>query len=106
MVSLPRQRVQEVDLKCRFCSQYHYNTRNKGTILLPGRVLGQDDPLRLPNTPSHQGKVWKKSTPHVLARLRHEARTNAYEASTSSPYRKFTYLQSDSEESYESGWMD
>ena len=86
MVSLPRQRVQEVDLKCRFCSQYHYNTRNKGTILLPGRVLGQENPLR--NLP-----------PHVLAILRREARTNAYEAGTLSPYRRFTYLQSDLEES-------
>ena len=44
--------------------------------------------------------------PHILARLRHEARTNAYEASTLSPYRRLTYLQNDSEESYESGWMD
>ena len=65
MESLLRQRVQEVDLKCR---------RN-----LP---------------------------PHVLVRLRHEARTNAYEAGILSPYRRFTYLQSNSEESYESGWMD
>ena len=29
--------------------------------------------------------------PHILARLRHEARTNAYEAGTLSPYRRFTY---------------
>ena len=111
MVSSPRQRVQEVDLKCRFWSQYHYNTRNKGTILLTGRVLGQDDPLRLPysfrciphNTRERYGR---NLSPHILVRLRHEARTNAYEAGTLSPYRRFTYLQSDSEESYESGWMD
>ena len=44
--------------------------------------------------------------PHILARLRHEARTNAYEAGTLSPNRRFTYLQSNSEESYESGWTD
>ena len=44
--------------------------------------------------------------PHVLARERHEARTNAYEAGTLSPYTRFTYLQSNSEESYESGWTD
>ena len=42
--------------------------------------------------------------PHILARQRHEATTNAYEAGTLSPYRRFTYLQSDSEESYKSGW--
>ena len=111
MVSLPRQRVQEVDLKCRFCSQYHYNARNKGTILLPRRVLGQDDPLRLPYTYrciSHhtRERYGRNLPPYVLARLRREARTNAYEAVTLSPYRRFTYLQNDSEESYESGWMD
>ena len=111
MVSLQRERVQEVDLKCRFCSQYHYNTRNKGTILLSGRVLGQYDPLRLPYTyrciPHHTTERYGRNLPpHVLVRLRREARTNAYEAGTLSPYRRFTYLQSDSEESYESGWMD
>ena len=111
MVSLPRQRVQEVDLKCRLCSQYHYNTRNKGTILLSGSVLGQDDPLRIPYTyrciPHHTRERYGRNLPpHILAILRHEARTNAYKAGTLSPYRRFIYLQSDSEESYESGWMD
>ena len=111
MVSLPRQKVQEVDLKCRFCSQYHYNTRNKGTILLTRRVLGQDDPLRLPYTkrciPHYTRERYGRNLPpHILARLRREARANAYEAGTLSPYRRFTYLQSNSEESYESGWMD
>ena len=109
MVSLPRQRVQEVDLKCRFRSQYYYNTRNKGTILLSGRVLGQHDPLRLPYTyrwiPHHTTERYGRNLPpHILAGLRHEARTNAYEAGTLCPYRRFTYLQSNSEESYESGW--
>ena len=111
MVSLPRQRVQEVDLKYRFCSQYHYNTRNKGTILILGRVLGQEYPLRLPYTyrciPHYaRDRYGRKVPPHILARQRHEARANAYEAGTLSPYRTFTYLQSDSQESYESGWMD
>ena len=111
MVSLLRQRVQEVDLKYRFCSQYHYNNRNEGTILLSARVLGQDDPQRLPYTyrciPHHTRERYGRNLPsHVLARLRCEARTNAYEAGTLSPYRRFTYLQSNSEESYESDWMD
>ena len=44
--------------------------------------------------------------PYILARQKCEARTNAYEAGTLSPYRRFTYLQSDLEESYESGWTD
>ena len=111
MVSLPRQRVQEVDLKCRLCSQYHCNTRNKGTILILGRVLGQEDPLRFPYTYRcipHQTRerYGRNVPPHILARQRREARTNAYEVDTLSPYRRFTYLQSDSEESYESGWTD
>ena len=80
-------------------------------ILLSGRVLGQYDPLRLPYTYrciSHhtRERYGRNLPPHALARLRHEARTNAHEAGTSSPYGRFTYLQSDSEESYESGWMD
>ena len=111
MVSLPRQRVHRVDLKCRFCSQYHFNTRNKGTILIPGRVLGQDDPLRLPYTyrciPHCTRKRYGRNVPpYVLPRQRHEARTNANEAGTLSPHRRCTYLDSDSEESYENGWMD
>ena len=111
MVSLPRQRVQEVDLKCRFCSQYHYNTRNKGTNLIPGVVLGQEDPLRLPYTyrciPHQTRRRYERNVPpHILTRQRHEARTNAYEAGTLSPYRRFTYLQNGSEESNESGWTD
>ena len=96
MVSLPRQRVQEVDLKSRFCSQYHYNTKNKGTILILGRVLGQEGPLRLPYTYRcipHQTRVryGRHVPPHILAIQRCEARTNAYEAGTLSPYRRFTY---------------
>ena len=76
-----------------------------------GRVLGQNDPLRLPYTyrciPHHTRERYGRNLlPHVLARLRHEARTNAYEAGTLSCYGRFTYLQSNSEESYESGWMD
>ena len=111
MVSLPRQRVQEVDLKCRLCSKYHFNTRNKETILISGRVLEQDDPFKLPYTyrciPHHARERYGRNVPsHILARQRCEARTNAYAAGTLSPYRRFTYLQSDSEESYESGWMD
>ena len=80
-------------------------------ILLTGRVLGQDDPLRLPYTyrciPHHtRERYGRHLPPHILARLRCEARTNAYEAGTLSPYRTFTYLHSNSEESCESGWMD
>ena len=39
MVTLSRQRVQEVHLKCRFCAYQHFNTRNKGTIYIQDRYL-------------------------------------------------------------------
>ena len=73
--------------------------------------MGQDAPLSLPYTyryiPHHTRERYGRNLPpHVLVRLRHEARANASEAGTLSLYRRFTYLQSDSEESYESGWMD
>ena len=73
--------------------------------------MGQDNPLRLPYTyrciPHHTKERYGRNLPlHILTGLRHEARTNAYEAGNLSPYRRFTYPQSDSEESYESGWMD
>ena len=79
--------------------------------MLPGRVLGQFDPLRLPCTyryiPHHTRERYGRNVPpHILAQQRREARTNAYETGTLSPYRRFAYLQSDSEESYESGWTD
>ena len=41
MVTLPRQRVQEVHLE---------ETRNKGTVYIPGQIFSKDDPLSLPQT--------------------------------------------------------
>ena len=45
MVTLPKQRVQEVHFKCRFCAFHHFNTRNKGTVYIPGQIFGKDDPF-------------------------------------------------------------
>ena len=75
MVTLPRQRVQEVHLKCRFCAYQHFNTRNKGTIYLPGQIFGKDDPLRLPQTcqsiPHFTRPAYGRNVPSdVLAHLR------------------------------------
>ena len=48
MVTLPRQRVWEVHLKCRFCAFHHFNTRNKGTVYILGQIFSKDDLLSLP----------------------------------------------------------
>ena len=75
MVTLPRQRVQEVHLKCRFCAYHHFNTRHKGTIYIPGQIFGKDAPLRLPQTyqniPHYVRPAYGKNVPNeVLAQLR------------------------------------
>ena len=75
MVTLPRQRVQEVHLKCRFCAHHHFNTINKGTIYIKGQIFGKDDLLRLPQTcqniPHFARPAYGKNVPNdVLAQLR------------------------------------
>ena len=75
MVTLPRQREQEVHLKCRFCAYQHFNTRNKGMIYIPGQISGKDNPLRLPQTcqniPHFARPAYGKNVPSdVLAQLR------------------------------------
>ena len=78
MVTLPRQRVQEVHLKCRLCAYHHFNTRSKGTIYIPGWIFSKNDPLRLPQTcqniPHFARPASGKNVPNdVLTQLRQEA---------------------------------
>ena len=80
MVTLPRQRVQEVHLKCIFCVYQHLNTRNKGTIYVPGQIFGKVNPLRLyeyafpqtcQNIPHFMRPAYGRNVPSdVLAQLR------------------------------------
>ena len=105
MVTLPRQRVQEVHLKCRFCAYQHFNTRNKGTIYIPGQIFGEENPLRLPQTCrniQHFARpAYGRNVPsYVLAQLRQEARRPAYEIGALNPDRRFEYQSSDLENSY------
>ena len=105
MVTLPRQSVQEVHLKCRFCAYQHFNMRNKGTIYIPGQIFGGDDPLRLPQTcqniPHFARPAFGRNVPsYVLAQLRREARRTAYEIGDLNPDKHFEYQSSDSENSY------
>ena len=64
MVTLPRQRVQEVHLKCRFCAYQHFNTRSKGTIDIPGQIIGKDNPEIATGlsryTTYHETNLWEK----------------------------------------------
>ena len=103
MVTLPRQRVQEVHLKCRFCANQHFNTRNKGTIHIPAQIFDKDNPLRLPQTcqsiPHFAKPANGRNVPSdVLAQLRQEARRTAYEIGALNPDRHFEYQSSDSED--------
>ena len=75
MVTFPRQRVQEVHLKCRFCAYQHFNTRNKGT-----------------NIPHYARPAYGRNVPsYVLAQLRWEARRTAFEIGALNPDRCFEY---------------
>ena len=111
MVTLPRQRVREVHLKCRFCAFHHFNTRNKGTVYIPGQIFGKDDPLSLPQTcqniPHFARPAYGKNlSKDILAQLRREAWKTAYEIGALSPERHFEYQSSDSESSCYSDQMD
>ena len=50
MVTLPKQRVREVHLQCRFCAHYHFNTRNEGIAFVPGKILSEGRTSSLPCT--------------------------------------------------------
>ena len=50
MVTLPKQKVREVHLWCRFCAHYHFNTRNKGIAFVPGNILSEGRTPSLPRT--------------------------------------------------------
>ena len=49
MVTLPKQRVREVHLRCRFCAHYHFNTQNKGIAFVPGKILSEGRTPSLPH---------------------------------------------------------
>ena len=50
MVTLPKQRVREVHLRCRFCAHYHFNTGNKGIAFVPGKIFSEGRTPSLPRT--------------------------------------------------------
>ena len=106
MVTLPRQRVREVHLQCRFCTYYHFNTRNKGIAFVPGKILTERRTPSLPHTyhniPHGERPQYRKNLFIVtLLQLRREATKVAYEEGILELYRPFEYQSSSSLSSVE-----
>ena len=99
MVTLPKQRVREVHLQCRFCAHYHFNTQNKGIAFVPGKILSEGRTPNLPriyhNIPHDERLQYRKNLSIVtLLQLRQEAARAAYEEGILEPYRVFEYQSS------------
>ena len=101
MVTLPKQKVREVHLQCRFCAHYHFNTQNKGIAFVPGRIPSEGRPPSLPHTyhniPHEERPEYGRNLPiEVLIQLRCEVSRAAYEKGILEPYQAFDYQSSDS----------
>ena len=104
MVTLPKQRVREVHLWCRFCAHYHFNTQNKGISFVPGKILSEGRTPNLPHTyrniPHDVRPPYGKNLSIVaLLQLRREAARAVYEEGILEPYRVFKYQSSNSSSS-------
>ena len=104
MVTLPKQKVREVHLWCRFCAYYHFNTRNKGIAFVPGRISSEGRSPNLPHTycniPHTERPEYRTNLSIVaLMQLRHEAGRATYEGGVLQPYHAFEYQSSNSQSS-------
>ena len=104
MVTLPKQKVREVHLRCRFCAHYHFNTQNKGIVFVPGRIPSEGRPPNLPRTyhniPHEERPEYGRNLSiEILIQLRREASRAVYEEGILEPYRAFDYQSSDSSSS-------
>ena len=101
MVMLPKQKVREVHLRCRFCAYYHFNTQNKGIAFIPARISSEGRSPNLSHTyrniPHTERPEYGKNLSIVaLMQLRCEAGRAAYEGGVLEPYRAFEYQSSNS----------
>ena len=100
MVTLPKQRVREVHLRCRFCAHYHFNTLNKGIAFVPGKIFNEGKIPSLPHTycniPHERPQYGKNLSVVALLQLRWEAAKAAYEEGILEPYSVFEYQSSNS----------
>ena len=106
MVTLPKQRVREVHLRCRFCAHCHFNTQNKGIAFVPGKIFSEGRVPSLPRTyrniPHNQRPQYGRNLSVVaLLWLRWEAARAAYEEGVLELYRVFEYQSSKSSSSIE-----
>ena len=106
MVTLRKQRVREVHLRCRFCAHYHFNTWNKGIAFVPGKILSEGKILSLPRTyrniPHDKRPQYGRNLPVVaLLQLRREAARAVYEEGILEPCCAFEYQSSSSISSVE-----
>ena len=101
MVTLPKQKIREVHLQCRFCAHYHFNTRNKGIAFVPGKIPSEGRPPSLPctycNIPHGERPEYGRNLPiEVLIQLRCEASWVTHKEGILEPYRAFDYQSSNS----------
>ena len=101
MVTLPRQKVREVHLRCRLCAHYHFNTQNKGIAFVPGKIPSEEGSPNLPCT--YRNILHDKRLQYgrnlsiaTLLQVRQEAARAAYEEGILEPYRAFDYQSSNS----------
>ena len=101
MVTLPKQKVREVYLRCRFHAHYHFNTQNKGIAFVPGRIPNEGRSPNLPHTycniPFAERPEYGRNLSVVsLTQLRREASRAVYEEGVLEPYCTFEYQSSNS----------
>ena len=104
MVTLPKQKVREVHLQCRFCTYYHFNTQNKGIAFIPGRISSEG---RSPNRPHTYHNIPHTERPEngknlsidALTQLGREAGRATYEGGVLQPYHAFECQSSNSQSS-------
>ena len=106
MGTLPKQKVREVNLQCRFCAHCHFNTRNKGLAFVPGKILSggrtPDLPRTYHNIPHDERPQYGKNLSIVaLLQLRQEAARVAYDEGILELYCIFEYQSSNSLSSVE-----
>ena len=106
MVTLPKQKVREVHLRCRFCAHYQFNTRNKGITFVPGKIFSEGRTPSLPRTycniPHNERPQYGKNFSVVaLLQLRQEAAKAVYKEGILEPYCVFEYQSSNSSSSAE-----
>ena len=106
MVTLPRQRVREVHLRCRFWAHYHFNTQNKGIAFVPGKILSEGRTSSLPRTyhniPHNERPQYGKNLSIVtLLQLKRGAAKAVYKEGILEPYHVFEYQSGNSSSSAE-----